>query len=101
MGRVENEKLIVGRMISAYCRRHHVGKADGLCDECRDLIAYTHRRLELCPKNDRKSSCRKCEIHCYAPAKRERIREVMRYVGPRMIFIHPISAIRHLISELK
>ncbi|MDE6553898.1 MAG: nitrous oxide-stimulated promoter family protein, partial [Muribaculaceae bacterium] len=26
---------------------------------------------------------------------------VMRYVGPRMIFIHPISALRHIISELK
>lgn len=30
-----------------------------------------------------------------------KIREVMRYVGPRMLFIHPVSAIRHLISELK
>lgn len=35
------------------------------------------------------------------PFRKKRIREVMRYVGPRMIFIHPIAAIRHLISELK
>lgn len=34
-------------------------------------------------------------------SEKKRIREVMRYVGPRMIFIHPIAAIRHLISELK
>jgi hypothetical protein len=27
---------------------------------------------------------------------RERIRQVMRYSGPRMIFHHPIAALRHL-----
>ena len=102
MGRIEREKLTVGQMIGIYCARHH-DRRDGetLCDECRELLAYTHRRLELCPKYDAKSSCRKCEIHCYTPAKREKIREVMRYVGPRMIFSHPFSALRHLISELR
>jgi hypothetical protein len=29
---------------------------------------------------------------------REKIREVMRFSGPRMIFHHPIMAIRHLIE---
>ena len=58
-----------------------------------------HQRLDHCPKSNGKSSCRKCEIHCYSPANREKIRSVMKYVGPRMIFIHPWSAIRHLITE--
>jgi hypothetical protein len=30
---------------------------------------------------------------------REKIREVMRFSGPRMIFHHPIMAIRHLIES--
>lgn len=86
-------------MIEIYCRRHH--HVGGLCSECESLLAYAYKRLEHCPKGERKTSCRKCDIHCYAPDKKEQIRQVMRYVGPRMIFIHPVAAIRHLISELK
>lgn len=99
MNRIEREKQTVGMMIAVYCRRHHrVG--DGLCPECRELLAYACRRLDCCPRGVRKSSCRKCAVHCYSPANRARIREVMRYVGPRMLFIHPLAAIRHLLSEL-
>jgi hypothetical protein len=32
---------------------------------------------------------------------REKIREIMRFSGPRMIFYHPIMAIRHLIESKK
>jgi hypothetical protein len=32
---------------------------------------------------------------------RERIREVMRYSGPRMLLSHPLMAIRHLIDGLR
>ena len=32
---------------------------------------------------------------------RNKIREVMRYAGPRMLLFYPIDAIRHLISELR
>lgn len=101
MERIEREKQVVSQMIAIYCRRHHDRKGNELCDECRSLLDYAQRRLEHCPKGNKKSSCRKCEIHCYSPANREKIREVMKYVGPRMIFIHPWSAIRHLIAELK
>ena len=30
---------------------------------------------------------------------REKIRTVMRYSGPRMITVHPVLAIRHLIES--
>lgn len=98
MNRIDREKKVIGQMIEVFCRRHH--QAGSLCDECEDLLAYVLNRLERCPKGSSKTSCRKCDIHCYAPAQKERIRDVMRYVGPRMIFIYPVSAIRHLISEL-
>ena len=89
-------------MIAIYCRKHHHPQADGgLCPECAGLLAYARQRLDRCPKGNRKTSCRKCEIHCYASDRRERIRDVMRYVGPRMLLHHPVSAIRHLISELR
>ena len=32
---------------------------------------------------------------------RKKIREVMRFSGPRMIFHHPVMAVRHLIDSLK
>lgn len=99
--RVEREKRVVGEMIAIYCRRHHFAPSGELCARCADLLEYAHRRLDRCPKGDSKSSCRKCEIHCYSPEKREAIRTVMRYVGPRMLFISPLAALRHLIDELR
>ena len=99
MQRIEREKKIVGQMIEIYCRRHHMAGSGNLCEDCRSLHRYAMRRLDRCPHGNRKPSCRKCKIHCYSPEMRLRIKCVMRYVGPRMIFIHPVSAIRHLISE--
>ena len=100
MNRIEREKATVGMMIGIYCRRHHVPAAGReLCSECEQLLAYACERLDRCPKSDRKSSCRKCEIHCYMPERREAIRRVMRYVGPRMLFIAPCAALRHLLAE--
>jgi len=32
---------------------------------------------------------------------REKIREVMRFSGPRMLFHHPIAAIRHVVESKK
>ena len=91
--------MVIRQMISIYCRKRHNIKSGDLCEECTQLLKYALARLDHCPKGNNKSSCRKCEIHCYSPNNRIKIREVMKYVGPRMIFIHPISAVRHLISE--
>jgi hypothetical protein len=30
---------------------------------------------------------------------RERMRQVMRYAGPRMLWFHPVAALRHLWQE--
>ena len=43
--------------------------------------------------------CSNCTVHCYRPEMRERIRTVMRYAGPRMLFHHPVMAIRHMIES--
>lgn len=101
MTRIEREKLTVAKMIEVYCRRTHGRNGDDVCEECRRLLEYCLKRLENCPKGESKPSCRKCPTHCYAHREREEIRVVMRYVGPRMILINPIMAIRHIITELK
>lgn len=97
--RIEREKKVVSKMIHIYCRAHHGKPTDGLCDECRQLAEFALARLDNCRKGENKPTCRKCTTHCYAPAKREAIRIVMRYAGPRMLWHHPVAAIRHLIDE--
>lgn len=101
MNRIEREKLVVRQMITHYCHSSHSTRGGDLCAECLHLLTYAHTRLDHCPHGARKPSCRKCPVHCYSPSRRSQIREVMRRVGPRMIFIHPWSAILHIITELK
>ena len=72
-----------------------------LCPECAALLDYALRRLDSCRFGNDKPSCRKCPVHCYRADMRERIRTVMRWAGPRMIFRHPIAATRHLLRELR
>jgi hypothetical protein len=69
--------------------------------ECEELLDYALHRLEACPFRAHKSVCAACPIHCYRPAMREKIRAVMRYAGPRMLFRHPLLAMGHLIDRLR
>ena len=99
--RIKQEKKVIAQMIAIYCRRRHRPSDGALCAECDALLNYAMARLDRCPKGEAKSSCRKCDIHCYAPIQRKQVRDVMKYVGPRMLFINPAAAIRHLLNELK
>lgn len=94
------EKRTVSRMIHIYCRSKH-GRQPMLCDDCRALETYAHQRLERCAFGEGKPACRQCPIHCYKPAYKEKIREVMRFAGPRMLFYHPIDALVHLWKEFR
>lgn len=96
---IEREQKTVARMIRIYC--HHREGNRELCPDCAALLEYAMARLSNCPFGNRKTSCRKCAVHCYRPDMKARIRMVMRYSGPRMILYHPVAAIRHLISELR
>jgi hypothetical protein len=81
-------------MVRCYCRGRHVA-AGGLCNECRDLLAYATLRLERCRFGVEKPTCAHCPVHCYLPARREQIKRVMRYAGPRMLWRHPLLSLRH------
>ena len=97
--RIEEERHTVGLMIALYCGAHH--KTSGtLCDGCRALFDYASARLMHCRFGKDKPVCNKCRVHCYKPEMRERICEVMRYAGPRMLFRHPVAAVKHLIRGL-
>ncbi len=92
--RLDREKKTIRHMIGIYCRGSH--KTPGtLCAECDQMMEYATRRIDLCPYRDGKPACAKCPTHCYRPAMRERVREVMRYAGPRMMLFHPVLAVLH------
>ena len=89
-----------------YCRDHHAqasatAQDDRPCSECAGLLDYARLRLEKCRYGAAKPACSACETHCYGPAMRERVREVMCYSGPRMLKRHPVLAVAHLLGGRK
>lgn len=96
----QREKQVVHQMIALYCRSQH-GHRDGLCPQCAELDAYARQRSDRCPFMETKTFCSNCKVHCYQPQMREKIRQVMRFSGPRMLFHHPAAAIRHVIETNK
>ncbi len=87
-------------MIDRYCRGVH-NRSGAACAECGELLAYASKRLDHCPYGEEKPACAKCPIHCYHPSRREQVKAVMRYSGPRMMLRHPYLAVRHWIDGLK
>lgn len=96
----DEEKKVVHKMISLYCNSNHNTKAD-LCPGCLELKEYAFARLERCPFGENKPTCGSCSIHCYKPAMKKKIKEVMRFAGPRMLLLNPIYTIRHFYKEFK
>ncbi len=94
------EKKTVSKMIRIYCRSKH-GLLRMLCSDCAQLEAYAHARLERCPFGEAKPVCHKCAVHCYRAEHRQKIREVMRFSGPRMLLHHPVDALQYLCKRLK
>jgi hypothetical protein len=84
-------------MVEMHCRDHHE-QADPQCPRCAELMDYATRRLERCVFGDAKPTCANCTVHCYSVDKREEVRVVMRYAGPRMLLRHPFLGITHLID---
>lgn len=95
----ENEKKAVLQMIEIYCSAKHASKGL-ICTDCRQLLRYAQERLSNCKYGNDKPTCSKCPIHCYKRDMREKIRLVMRYSGPRMIYKNPKLAVRHLLKSL-
>ena len=88
-------------MIALYCRHNHGMPKGEMCPSCFELFEYTLTRIEQCPVKETKDFCSNCTVHCYQPKKREEIRTIMRYSGPRMLFHNPVLTIRHFISSYK
>ena len=93
---------IVETMIKIYCdgNCNRPSSEDPLCSDCRALLDYSQNRLEKCPKGDRKTSCGRCDTPCYSEPHKSKIKQVMKYAGPRMAFKHPIKTVKYVIDHL-
>lgn len=96
----EGEKKVVRKMIGIYCRSKH-DSSGVLCKTCAEMEQYALSRLENCPFGENKPTCNSCSIHCYRSDMKQKIKEIMRFSGPKMLFIHPIDTIRHFHHERK
>lgn len=99
------EQKTVNLMIQIYCKGSHGSKTalkdkTTLCPHCKELADYAKTRLEYCPHIAEKTFCSLCTTHCYEPEMRQKIRQVMRYSGPRMMLYNPIMAVEHLAQTL-
>ena len=96
---MRREAETVGVMIDIYCSdKHGTGKRQ-LCRDCGELQEYSLLRLSKCTFQEGKTTCGNCRVHCYKPEKREAIKGVMRYAGPKMVYKHPLMAVYHVIDS--
>src|SRR5690348_4336483 len=91
--RLAREWKTATAMIHIYCRDQHGG---ALCRDCKDLSCHVSLRLDHCRFGEEKPTCAKCPVHCYQRDRREQIKQVMRYAGPRMMWEHPWLSLCHL-----
>jgi hypothetical protein len=98
--RLDRERRTLDRMIHLYCEGNH-GSRGALCDECTSLGNYAMSKLGKCPFQEGKPTCGRCTVHCYRPEMRERIRDVMRYAGPRMFPRHPGLSLMHFVDRFR
>lgn len=96
----EREKKLIPKMIKIYCRGNHGTKGENICEECKKLTEYALFRLEKCPFKVNKQFCSFCKVHCYKPDMREKIKDVMKWAGPRVIFTHPVFAFKHVFQMI-
>jgi hypothetical protein len=98
MGKIVKEKRIIKTMINIYCKKKHNSKGE-LCSECSELLEYAHKRLDFCKFGDEKKFCSNCPIHCYKKDMKVKVKDVMRFSGPRLIFHEPLEVIKHIIEK--
>ena len=71
-------------MIQIYCRDQHGDP----CRECQELMRYVSVRLDRC-RSAQTTNLRQMSGALLPTDSREKIKIVMRYAGPRMMWEHP------------
>jgi len=96
--KIERNKATLEIMVRFYAKHHR--DEDDIDAWCKDLVLYAHKRLDHCPFGSEKPACHNCKIHCYSSNYRAKIKQVMKYSGPRMMIYQPRAFLNHLMHNL-
>lgn len=92
---------VLAQFTSVYCNVHHDDVKSPLlldepafaglpldrypvCVSCRQFLVYAFERRLRCPLEE-KPACKHCQVHCFKPGHREKVREIMRFSGQYLI----------------
>lgn len=105
---------ILALFTSVYCQAHHPGPRRELavdsdeprrlslhkypvCVDCAGFLTYAFERRLRCPLEE-KPACKHCQVHCYKPGHREKVREIMRFSGKYLIRRGRLDLLWHYFS---
>ncbi len=101
------------KFIEVYCDGHHndddrkqielkthnlhelTGRHPRLCADCQKLLTHALVKRTICPM-DPKPQCKHCPKHCYHPNYRQKIQEVMKYSGRKLVMRGRVDYLLHL-----
>jgi len=111
---IESDVQTLATFIETYCHGNHSDAAKRLptlrpqelallgdklpflCEECHKLLTHAVVKRSHCPM-DPKPACKHCSNHCYAPVYRQKIREVMKYSGRKLVLSGRVDYLLHLL----
>ena len=96
---IAKELETIEAMVRIYCRAKH--GQNSLCPDCKEFLGYARKRLACCPFGSQKPVCQKCKCHCFGGTYKQKVKEIMAFSGPRLIFRRPDLLARHLIASLR
>lgn len=92
------EKMIIAKMISIYCRGKH--NSDELCRDCSNLLDYCGKKIDSCRWIENKPNCSSCTTVCFSKENREKLRKIMRFSGPRLLYLDPAAIFLWIFRKL-
>jgi hypothetical protein len=92
------EKRIIAKMIKIYCGKKH--KSDGLCSDCSNLLVYCENKINSCRWIKNKPNCSSCTTVCFSKENREKLRNIMRFSGPRLLYLDPAALFLWIFRKL-
>ncbi len=98
--RIKREQKTIRVMVYLYCNKNHGTLEGELCTECQSILDYALDRIDKCPFLPDKPTCKNCPVHCYKNQEKQKIKEIMRFSGPRMLKTYPLLTIFHLIDGI-
>ncbi|MFW7433560.1 nitrous oxide-stimulated promoter family protein [Vagococcus carniphilus] len=96
--KISFERKTVQAMIDIYYKQfddetHAIEKVD--------VETYAMARLSYCRFGEDKPTCKVCPVHCYKKSYKEKMQQIMRYAGPRMMIYHPVMSLEHFFKEFR